>query len=132
MEIKKSNPLTVAQLQTIVDSLNLLEQHALAICEGCMFRHKKNDCPLFTSGSETASYMCFDKNIWSIDFMVKNIRSLLVREQIKAMDENVAALENNNVRPNEAFKAVRELLKECEEKLGIPPREDTTNKEEKQ
>lgn len=86
MEIKKSKPLTIEQLKTIVDGLNLLNEHPLAVCEGCMFRHKKEECPL----SEESSRMCFDEIIWCTeynDFLLKNIRSLLVREQSNANKE---------------------------------------------
>jgi hypothetical protein len=77
MKIKKSKPLTNEQLKTIVDGLSLLDEHPLAVCEGCMFRHKKEECPL----SGESSRMCFDEIIWYTDFLLKNVRSLLVREQ---------------------------------------------------
>ena len=83
MEIKKHKPLTIEQLKTIVDGLSLLNEHPLAVCEGCMFRHKKEECPL----SEESARTCFDKIVGDTGFLLKNVRSLLVREQFNANKE---------------------------------------------
>lgn len=86
MEIPKSKPLTIEQLKTIVAGLELLDEHPLAICAGCMIRHKSEECPF----PESDARYCFDEIIWRIGNNTANIKALLRREmaeQIKQQGE---------------------------------------------
>lgn len=83
MEQQKTKPLTTEQLKLVNDGLQLLDEHLLAVCEGCQFRHHTNDCPM----EEADGRMCFDNLVWGIDFMKTNIRSLYLREKLNLKPE---------------------------------------------